>query len=198
MPINQGMMSSNTAMWETPQDFFDLLKEEFPFSLDVCASDENAKCDVFFTEKTDGLAQSWAVPFVWMNPPYGNAELPCKKNCKKKSCVKRGHHIDQYVPGIKDWMKKAYEESLRWGNTIACLVPARTDSEWWHDYAMNGEVRYVKGRLNFGMGGPAPFPSAVVIFGKGAKKNLHTTMARPRKTGPKTSGHKAPQTKSAV
>ena len=63
------------------------------------------------------------------------------------------------------WMKKAYEESQK-GATVVCLVPARTDTSYWHEYAMQAdEIRFVKGRLKFGDGkGSAPFPSAVVIF----------------------------------
>jgi phage N-6-adenine-methyltransferase len=172
MSINDGMMSSETDMWATPKDFFVKLAKEFDFTLDVCALPENAKCNRYFSPKQDGLKQNWSDTFVWMNPPYGNPEHPCKKNCKKKKCVSRGYHIDHYIPGIIDWMKKAYEESQRWGNTIVCLVPARTDTEWWHKYAMKGEIRLVEGRLKFNDGeGTAPFPSAVVIFGMEARVN---------------------------
>ncbi|CAI6292677.1 phage N-6-adenine-methyltransferase [Bacillus subtilis] len=172
MGINQGMMSSNTDLWGTPQDFFDKLNEEFGFELDVCAIPENAKCKNFFTPELDGLKQDWNESSVFMNPPYGNPEHPCKKNCKKKKCIERGYHIDHYIPGIVDWMQKAYEESQKWGNTIVCLVPARTDSGWWHKYAMKGEIRLVEGRLKFNDGKrTAPFPSAVIIFGKKAKLN---------------------------
>lgn len=172
MSINQGMMSSNTDLWATPKYFFDKLNEEFGFNLDVCALPDNAKCTNFFNPEQDGLKQDWNQEVVWMNPPYGNPERPCKKNCKKKKCVDRGYHIDKYIPGIIDWMRKAYEESQKWGNTIVCLVPARTDTEWWHKYAMKGEIRLVEGRLKFNDGnGTAPFPSAVIIFGKQAKVN---------------------------
>ena len=74
----------------------------------------------------------------WMNPPYGRE--------------------------IIKWMKKAYQESLK-GCTVVCLVPSRTDTIWWHDYAMKGEITFIKGRLKFGnQSNPAPFPSAVVVF----------------------------------
>lgn len=177
MAINQGMMSSNTDMWATPQYFFNQLKEEFSFTLDVCAVPDNAKCSKYFSPEQDGLLQDWNEPFVWMNPPYGNPEHPCKKNCKKKKCVERGHHTEHYVPGIIDWMQKAYEESQKWGNTVVCLVPARTDNTWWHRYAMKGEVRLVEGRLKFNDGkGTAPFPSAVIVFGNKAKTNTLIAM----------------------
>lgn len=133
------LFASQRDGWETPQDLFDLLDEEFHFTLDVCASYENAKCEQYITREFDGLAQTWG-GVCWMNPPYGRA--------------------------IGDWMQKAYE-SARMGVTVVCLVPARTDTDWWWDYARHGEVRFLHGRLTFGEAeSAAPFPSAVVVFGR--------------------------------
>jgi len=136
---------SKSNDWSTPQDFFDKLDREFSFTLDPCASFRNAKCEKFFTADTDGLAQSWTEEVVFMNPPYGRET------------------------GI--WIKKAYEESKR-GAIVACLIPARTDTAYWHDYIFPyAEVRFVRGRLKFGDHKvPAPFPSAVVIFGNSRSK----------------------------
>ncbi len=129
--------SSATEMWATPQEFFDKYNEKFDFKTDVCASPENAKCTIFYTEQMDGLAQNWQ-GCCWMNPPYGRA--------------------------IKAWMRKAYESSLN-GATVVCLVPARTDTAWWHDYAIKGDIEFIRGRLKFGgHKNSAPFPSAVVVF----------------------------------
>lgn len=129
--------SSTTDLWSTPQSFFDALNDEFGFTVDVCASPENAKCRRFFTAKDDGLAQVWE-GFCWMNPPYGRT--------------------------IGKWMEKAFL-SAEQGATVVCLIPARTDTAWWHDYAAKGEVRFIRGRLKFGgHSNSAPFPSAVVIF----------------------------------
>jgi len=129
--------SSATDMWSTPQKFFDQLNAEFGFTLDVCSTHENAKCERHFTEVEDGLSQVWD-GVCWMNPPYGRT--------------------------IGKWMRKAYESSLT-GSTVVCLVPARTDTAWWHDYAIKGEVRFLRGRLKFGgSANSAPFPNAVVIF----------------------------------
>jgi len=184
------MFSSATDMHATPQDFYDALDREFGFVLDVCATAENAKCPVYFSlaEGVDGLTRDWAglalaamgtIGAVWMNPPYGDPEFPCKPRCTKKKCRPcdpgatkcqarkcghRGHCIDVYVPGIVDWVKKAYRESLL-GVTVVCLLPARTDTRWWHEYVMWGEVRFVRGRLKFGDAkNSAPFPSAVCVF----------------------------------
>ena len=130
--------SSKTSEWETPQDFFDLLNSEFHFELDVCAKPENAKCPRYFTPEEDGLKQEWR-GVCWMNPPYGRE--------------------------IGRWVKKAYE-SAKEGATVVCLLPARTDTSWWHDYCMMAdEIRFIRGRLKFGGAKhPAPFPSAIVIF----------------------------------
>ncbi|NDG31956.1 adenine methyltransferase [bacterium] len=129
--------SSKTDMWETPQDFYDKYNKKYNFTLDVCASPENAKCNKFFTKEDDGLKQDWT-GFCWMNPPYGRQ--------------------------IKHWVKKAYESSLN-GTTIVCLLPARTDTSWWHDYCMHGKIEFIRGRLKFGESkNSAPFPSAIVVF----------------------------------
>lgn len=138
--------SSKDDDWWTPQGLFDLLDSEFNFELDVCASDENHKCDRYFTRKDDGLSQVWR-GVCYMNPPYG-----------------RTGGISIY-----EWVQKAYQSALN-GATVVCLVPARTDTRWWWDYCIKGEVRFLKGRLKFGnSGGSAPFPSAVVVFKPGVK-----------------------------
>jgi phage N-6-adenine-methyltransferase len=143
MMLNTGMVSSNTDEWATPQALFDDLNNEFQFDVDVCADDWNHKCAKYFTKADDGLQQEW-LGSVWMNPPYGRA--------------------------IKAWMAKAVE-SWKAGASVVCLVPARTDTAWWHDYAMQGEIRFLRGRVKFVSrdepGGSAPFPSAVVIFRQG-------------------------------
>jgi site-specific DNA-methyltransferase (adenine-specific) len=131
--------SSATPEWPTPQDFFDRLNSEFKFTLDPCSTASNAKCEKFFTVDDDGLSKSWGGETVFMNPPYGRE--------------------------IGGWMRKAYESCNQSGALVVCLVPARTDTAWWHDFAMKGEVRFVRGRLRFGDAKDnAPFPSAVVIF----------------------------------
>lgn len=141
MAMNEGLMTSNTDQWATPQKLFDELNSEFNFTLDACASAWNHKVKNYFDEATDGLLQDW-IGTVWMNPPYGRT--------------------------IAQWMRKAYESSLT-GATVVCLIPARTDTKWWHDYAMQGKVRFIKGRIKFVSENgksvnSAPFPSAIVIF----------------------------------
>ena len=132
--------SSKTNEWSTPQDFFDELDKEFNFTLDPCATSENAKCTKYFTVEDDGLKQDWSNDVVFMNPPYGRE--------------------------IKYWVQKAYEESLK-GATVVCLIPARTDTAYWHDYIFGkaDDIRFLRGRLKFGGSkNPAPFPSAIIIY----------------------------------
>ena len=162
--MDDALKSSRSEEWGTPQDLFDELDYIYHFTLDPCATPENAKCRRYFTKEQDGLAQDWGANRVFMNPPYGDGEQPCKPNCKKKKCKDRGH-IDQYIPGIKDWMQKAYEASLE-GAFVVCLVPARTDTKWWQAWATKGDRKFIPGRLQFSgsSDNKAPFPSAVVTF----------------------------------
>lgn len=133
------MFSSKTEMWETPQEFFDKLNDEFHFTLDAAAIPDNAKCERFFTPDDDGLSQSWS-GVVWCNPPY------CRQTGK--------------------WVKKAYEESKN-GSLVVMLLPCRPDVSWFHDYIIGkSEIRFIRGRLKFGDSkNSAPFPSMIVIFG---------------------------------
>ena len=144
--LNKGLFSSKDQTWETPIDFFNKLDSIFKFELDVAASDNNHKCDRYYTEETDGLAQDWK-GVCWMNPPYGRK--------------------------IGAWMHKALEPKT----TVVCLVPARTDTKWWHDYAMKAsEIRFVKGRLKFGDSkNSAPFPSAIIVFREKNNENIKVT-----------------------
>jgi len=134
--VNKGLFSSNTNLWSTPQDFFDELNKEFNFTLDVCATPENAKCHKYFTKEQDGLSQDWGEEICYMNPPYGKE--------------------------IGKWVKKAAESN----SLVVGLLPARTDTKYFHAYIYGkAEIRFIKGRLKFGGSkNSAPFPSMVVIW----------------------------------
>lgn len=134
--MNRGRFTSTNSEWTTPQDLFDRLNQEFNFTLDPCATSENAKCSQYFTKQEDGLSQNWGGHRVFMNPPYG-AELP-------------------------KWMEKARTS----GAMCVCLVPARTDTRWWHNNVEGkAKVRFIKGRLRFGGSKwNAPFASVLVIY----------------------------------
>ena len=133
------MFSSQSDMWETPQDLFDKLNEEFHFNLDVCATADNAKCAAFYSPEQDGLIQPW-YGNCWCNPPYGRQ--------------------------VGKWVKKAYDTAYVNGNLVVMLLPARTDTSWFHDYIYHkAEIRFLRGRLKFGNSkNSAPFPSMIVIF----------------------------------
>jgi site-specific DNA-methyltransferase (adenine-specific) len=137
------MYSSKTGEWATPQALFDKLNEEFgPFDLDPCATIENAKCKKFYTKEDNGLNKVWGInDRIFVNPPYGRE--------------------------IGLWVAKAYDASKHGASVVVMLIPARTDTKWWHLYVALGEVRFIRGRLKFNDGkNPAPFPSAIVIFRK--------------------------------
>lgn len=136
------MLSSERMDWETPKELFDKLNKEFKFTLDPCATKENAKCNKFYTEEDNGLIQDWSGERVFVNPPYGSA--------------------------IKSWVKKCFDEKDK-AEIIVMLIPARTDTTYFHDYIYHkSEIRFIKGRIKF-LGnqkgsGSAPFPSMIVIF----------------------------------
>ena len=153
--ITTGLMSSLTEMWGTPKSLFDKLDEEFHFDCDVCASDGMEMVKHHYNPQMDGLKQDWSKnKSNWMNPPYGRV--------------------------IPDWMKKACESNAN----VVCLIPARTDTKWWHDYVMGKavEVRFVAGRLKFNgeKNGSAPFPSAIVVYKAGIRDTITQMRAQER------------------
>ena len=134
------LWNSASDEWYTPQNTFDRLDKEFHFTLDPCATDQNHKCPTYFTKENDGLQQSWAGHSIFVNPPYSD---------------------------IKTWVEKSYLSSLKPNTLVVMLVPARTDTKWFHQYVTKArEVRFIEGRLKFGgASNSAPFPSMIVIFG---------------------------------
>lgn len=143
---NDLMFSSKNQAWETPKDFFDKYDSIYHFETDVCAMPENAKCKRFFTPEMDGLKQEWT-GVCWMNPPYGRQ--------------------------IGKWVRKAYESARDNLATVVCLLPARTDTRWFHDYILpHAEVQFIKGRIKFGGAKEnAPFPNMLVTFYPGGEFN---------------------------
>lgn len=139
--INEAMFTSKTNEWATPQAFFDELNKEFNFTLDPCATPQNAKCARYFTKEIDGLSQSWRGEIVFCNPPYGR--------------------------DLSKWVAKAYTETLSGEATlVVMLIPARTDTSYFHDYIYKKhEVRFIRGRLHFNESKcAAQFPSMVVVM----------------------------------
>lgn len=132
---------SDIQTWETPKAFFDQLNRLFGFTLDACASSENAKVGNYYTVEQNALTQEWQ-GVVWCNPPYGREQVK--------------------------FIQKAYDESVKHGSTVVCLIPARPDTKVWQDliFAKADQVCFIKGRLKFGNSkDAAPFPSALIVFG---------------------------------
>lgn len=128
--------------WHTPPAFFDVINSEFAFQLDAAASDSNALCGDYFTEKQDALVQEWNARKVYLNPPYSL---------------------------IGPFVKKAYEECQAQHNTVVVLIPTYSDPKYWRDYVCKAhEVRNLVGRLQFLENGKkkqsARFPSSLVVF----------------------------------
>lgn len=147
------MFSSKSNEWETPEELFHQLNEKYHFNLDPASTDENAKCENHYTIADNGLLKDWGGCNVFVNPPYGRE--------------------------IGKWVKKSYEESLKPNTTIVMLIPARTDTAWFHDYCTKGKLTFLRGRLKFinkslpsyhqnkdFKVSPAPFPSMIVVFGE--------------------------------
>ena len=139
--LNAGLFSSNSNEWATPQAFYDALDAEFHFDLDPCATAQNHKCEKFYTIEDDGLTQDWGGARVFCNPPYGRE--------------------------LSRWVRKCYEESRKPDTLVVMLIPARTDTIYFHDYIYHKakEIRFIRGRLHFNESKQgAPFPSMVVVF----------------------------------
>lgn len=136
------LFSKKSDEWSTPQWLFEQMNSEHGFTLDPAATLENSKCTKFFTLEEDGLSKDWQGETVFINPPYSK-------------CY--------------DWIKKAHSEAKKENTKIVMLIPARTDTKWFHEFCLDNsvvsEICFLKGRLKFGdQKNPAPFPSMIVVF----------------------------------
>jgi phage N-6-adenine-methyltransferase len=135
--FDSNRFKSTNQNWETPDDLFAKINAEFGFTRDVCASKDNAKCTHYWTEEDSCLDKVWD-GVNWMNPPYKN---------------------------MKQYIKKAFDQ--RDNAITVCLIPARTNTKWWHDWCMKGEVLFICGRPKFkGCVHGLPQPLALVVFGR--------------------------------
>ena len=136
--MNQGLYSSERGDWETPRDLFDRVNAEYHFTLDAAANEVNAKCKNYYSIHENGLIQPWE-GVVWCNPPYGRQ--------------------------IGRWVEKAYL-SWRGGAKVVMLLPARTDTKWFHEWIRPyARIEFLRGRVKFvGAEHNAPFPSMLVYF----------------------------------
>lgn len=141
MNTTKGIFSKKSDEWETPQDLFVSYDLVYHFTLDPCATSDNAKCERYYTIVDDGLTKSWKDEVVWCNPPYSK-------------CY--------------EWVQKAYMESITNGAKVVMLLPVRTDTKWFHHFVIfHSKIVFIRGRLRFGNSNSnAPFPSMIVIFGE--------------------------------
>lgn len=158
----QVMFGHKSDDWTTPRAFFDELDKEFHFDIDGAATKQNALCSRYYGIDNggkgkpeclgDALFGPWAInSTIFINPPYSMC---------------------------KEFVGKAFKDR-DYGVTSVLLVPARTDTKWFHEYVwnleqhrpyVNVEVRFLKGRLKFGGGlNSAPFPSMLIIM-RGVKR----------------------------
>ena len=143
--MNMALLSSNDSCWCTPKDLYDKLNDEFCFALDAAATDSTAKCAKYYTPQDDGLAHTWNCGgAVFCNPPYGRT--------------------------LGKWVQKGFTESLKMPYPVVMLIPARTDTSYFHDFILGrAEIRFLRGRLRFTTAngesiGNAPFPSMIVVW----------------------------------
>lgn len=125
--VNPNVSRSMAAEWETPEELFRELDNEFHFTLDAAAQPYNAKCARFFTPKEDGLKQSWRGERVFCFPPSGTA-------------------------AFRNWVKKASDEAHHRGTTAVMLLPVSTDSQWFKKYIYLHKgvtIRFLKERVSY-------------------------------------------------
>jgi phage N-6-adenine-methyltransferase len=199
------MHSSANNNWCTPKWLYERLDREHKFNLDPTATAKSAKAKYYFTPDQDCLKQEWSMVTgpaggevrAYMNPPYGLPEAACAKRCKKKKCVKRGHHTDKYIPGQIDFVKKAIAES-RSGVKVVCLIPARTDTAIFQELLLGQyyvEIQFIAGRITFededgnpardanGNPAPCPFPLMIVILHPHPMADVPAANRRPFQVG---------------
>lgn len=136
--LNRSLFASGRKDWTTPFQIIEALRTEFPFTLDAAATSDNTVGRRYIDIENDALSQPWS-GVVWCNPPYGR-------------------RVDR-------WLTKG-AESADAGATVVFLLPARTDTAWFHELVLpRAEVRFLRGRLRFGGAKQgAPFPSILAIF----------------------------------
>lgn len=142
--FDEQKFSSKKQDWTTPDPIFIRLNDEFSFTIDLAASLENRKVNRHYSQENDAMLQVWEGEIGWLNPPYG---------------IKGGYSLEK-------WVTKAYKESRKENTTIVMLIPARTNTNWWHNYCMKAkEIRFIQGRIKFGDATHGlPQPLALIVF----------------------------------
>ena len=221
--LNAGLYSSDDQTWWSPPDFVAAVlgfEERERFDLDAATTAFNIPARFHYTKgglykmgragarrvKTIcGYKGDWQVPsadlmqagpLVWVNPEYGEDEHPCKAKCKKKICVKRGHHLSEFRPGLPGWTRKIYAEAQK-GARIWALLPCRTETSYQHQFGLSQAdfVVVIKSRLHFlrdgkphiivnsktgkESKGSAPMPTMLLYYGADWEGKMRRWMANP-------------------
>jgi len=152
--FTENKFKTENQSWETPDELFNILNEEFLFDIDVAANNNNKKCDKFINEKKNALIKEWEGT-CWLNPPYGG---------KREN-------------SLKNWVKRAFEQSRKKNCVVVMLIPARTNTIWWHEYIMRAkEIRLIRGRPKFkGNIHGLPWPLAIIVFCEESEKPILKT-----------------------
>lgn len=142
-----GKFESAKQDWETPSNLFNRINDIFHFTIDLAATENNTKCKKFISE--DSLSIPWK-GIGWLNPPYGG----------------------EVLNRLSNWVEKAFKDSKEFQSTIVMLLPARTNTKWWHKFCMKSyEIMFIEGRPKFGEAFYGlPQPLALVVFKNGIEK----------------------------
>ena len=143
--FTQNRFASKKQEWQTPQGLFEALNERYKFTFDLAADQDNRKCKEYFSAEDDALKKHWKGN-CWLNPPYGS----------------KGE------TRLAKWVEKAYKEASTGECQVTMLIPARTNTQWWHEYCMRAaEVLFINGRPKFGGAiHGLPQPLAIITFAK--------------------------------
>jgi len=113
------MASEARQEWRTPKYLFDVLNNEFSFTIDAAANDDNHLLPRYWTKEQDALSQNWSGERIFCNPPYSK---------------------------LGAWVEKAYRSDHE---IAVLLLPVRTDTDWWVKYRKHASAHYFRGRVNF-------------------------------------------------
>lgn len=155
------MPQSLRQNYETPDWLYDLLDDEFQFTIDGAASPHNTKHERYWTEEVDALAQDWTDETVWINPPFENTSA---------------------TRTLSRFVEKAWNETRSASIKVVMLVPVKSDQQWWTEWAVRCEIRFIQGRVAFvGAESSFPGPLAVLIFGCDVRPKIGPSIRVPRK-----------------
>lgn len=159
-PVRKATVSRDD--WETPPALFNLLNKEFGFIVDGAANSSNSKCSLWLGPGSEICEDAFLwnphstspMP-MWLNAPYGKAELPCRSQCTKKTCtdpetgIRKRDCLTVYRPGMEDWMNLVVSWRAA-GHTVVTNIPNGTENTWYRIcYEGANEIRHLLGRVQY-------------------------------------------------